>query len=821
MEGAEAYALYTITFVTDGSAVAPITEKNGTEVTLPDSAKDGFHFEGWYTDSEFAAESKVTSPYTLTASITLYAFFEELSLDGAAVEAAITAATAGVTMEPCYTAASYQTYTDALAAVRAFKNQPATTANLTAYEAALTALDNAVTGLVEAHDYTGEATLTRPVYNEETETWSQGVYTTPCANGPITHPARTEYVDRANYTKYDSVLSQINTLLQEDLTDDVKTALQTAKTAMEAIEQAYVVPEQSILDGLIQDILNTLNENDKITVDEDGNITVDPDTAYNTYTLTVSNNVNSSTLTYTEKAGTQITLTLSLPGYVFKSWSANANLNAETGVYTFPAADDTITAQYVKDLTGNETIAAAQAIITDANDPDTGDDYDDDYIDELEDLLDELDEIKNDPTKLDDVEQLLEDIQELVDDAASNKLYTITWVIDGAIEATKVKVGTTPTHADPTKEGFHFTGWDPAIVAVTGDATYTAQFEENVTGAADYEEYDELFAILEELKDNDAIIEELLEQINGKVDNPLPRDLTADQQDIIDTEVDEIKALLDQIVEKDGNGDYTTNVKESALIHYNVTFYWLTTKLTKTVVKHDPVTPPNVTALYGVEGMESGHYVFDNWTVKGTGSTDFDLEDVTGALELQGNYKLEPHTGSWVEHPATCSSVSWHEIDCTTCGMHFKANTGTETAPHDWTDWVVVEATCAHPGSKTRTCNNDPSHKEVEILPQLNHTDANGDTICDVCGNPTADHRHTDGNGDGKCDTCGGKTNVHVHTDGNHDGVCDGCGCNMDGSFRCNMCSFYEQYRSVPVFGWFVIGFHFFYHLIAQITSWR
>ena len=821
VEGAEAYALYTITFVTEGSPVGSITAKNGTEVSLPDSAKDGFHFEGWYTDSEFAAESKVTSPYTLTASITLYAFFEALSLDAAAVEAAITAATAGVTMEPCYTAASYQIYTDALAAVRAFKNQPATTANLTAYEAALTALDNAVTGLVEAHDYTGEATLTRPVYNEETETWSQGVYTTPCANGPTTHPARTEYVDRANYTKYESVLSQIISLLGEDLTDDVKAALQTAKTAMEAIEQAYVVPEQSILDGLIQEILNTLNANDKITVDEDGVITVDPDTAYNTYTLRITNNVNTDYMEFTKKAGTTAHLNPILSGYTLKGFSANENYNAETGIYTFPQANDTITALYVKDLTGNQTIAAAQAIITDANDPDTGSDYDGDYIDDLEDLLDELDEIKNDPTKLDDVEQLLEDIQELVDAADSNKLYTITWVIDGASETTKVKVGETPTHAAPTKEGFHFTGWDPAIVAVTGDATYTAQFEENVTGAADYEEYDELFAILVVLKDNDAILPDLLEQINDKVDNPLPRDLTADQQDIIDAEVEAIKALLDRIVEKDGNGDYTTSVKESALVHCSVTFYWLSTKLTKTVIKGDPVAAPNVTAMYGVEGMESGHYVFDKWTIKGSDSTDFDLESIAGDLELEGHYKLEDHTGSWVEHPATCSSVSWHEIDCTTCGMHFKANTGTEKAPHDWNDWVVVEATCAHPGSRTRTCQNDPSHKETEIIPQLSHTDANNDTICDVCGNPTENHQHTDNNGDGKCDTCGAKTNVHAHTDGNNDGVCDGCGSNMDGSFRCNLCSFWEQYKGVPVFGWFVIIIHYIYHLIAQITSWR
>ncbi|MBR6315319.1 MAG: InlB B-repeat-containing protein, partial [Clostridia bacterium] len=809
---------YTITFVTDGSAVADITELYGTEVTLSDSEKDGFHFEGWYADSAYAADSKVTSPYTLTGDVTLYAYFEALSLSSEAVEEAIATATAGVS-GTCYTAATYEAYQSALAAVRAFKDQHATAENLTAYNNALTALDNAVAGLAVEHAYTGEPSLTRPVKDADTGEWGTGTYTWTCAND-AGHPVKTEPVNRANYTQYDAVLAQINTLLEEDYTDDVISALTTAKTAMEAIQQDYVVPEQAQLDAAIQAILNTLGENDKITVNEDGNITVSDD-AYKTYTLTVSNNVNSSTLTYTKKAGEQVVLTLTLAGYTFKSWNENANLNAETGVYTFPAADDTITAQYVKDLTGNETIAAAQAIITDANDPDTGSDYDGDYIDDLEDLLDELDVIKNDPTKLDDVEELLEDIQELVNAADSNKLYTITWVIDGATETTKVKVGDTPTHAAPTKEGYHFTGWDPAIVAVTGDATYTAQFEENVTGAADYEEYDELFAILEVLKDNDAILPELLEEINDKVDNPLPRDLTADQQDTIDAEVEEIKALLDRIVEKDGNGDYTTSVKESALVHCTVTFYWLTTKLTKTVIKGDPVAAPNVTAMYGVEGMESGHYVFDKWTIKGSDSTDFDLESIAGDLELEGHYKLEAHTGSWVEHPATCSNVSWHEIDCTTCGMHFKANTGTEKAPHDWNDWVVVEATCAHPGSRTRTCKNDPSHKETEVIPQLNHTDADGDTICDVCGNPTEAHQHTDANGDGKCDTCGAKTNVHAHTDGNNDGVCDGCGSNMDGSFRCNLCSFWEQYKGVPVFGWFVIIIHYIYHLIAQITSWR
>ncbi len=60
--------------------------------------------------------------------------------------------------------------------------------------------------------------------------------------------------------------------------------------------------------------------------------------------------------------------------------------------------------------------------------------------------------------------------------------YTITWIIDGTEETTTVPYGETPAHADPVKAAtaqysYRFTGWDPAIVPVTGDATYTAVFE--------------------------------------------------------------------------------------------------------------------------------------------------------------------------------------------------------------------------------------------------------------------------------------------------------------------------------------------------------
>ena len=57
--------------------------------------------------------------------------------------------------------------------------------------------------------------------------------------------------------------------------------------------------------------------------------------------------------------------------------------------------------------------------------------------------------------------------------------YTVTWVIDGVEETQTYEYGATPTHEDPVKEGYTFIGWTPEIDVVTGNATYTAVFEEN------------------------------------------------------------------------------------------------------------------------------------------------------------------------------------------------------------------------------------------------------------------------------------------------------------------------------------------------------
>ncbi len=68
--------------------------------------------------------------------------------------------------------------------------------------------------------------------------------------------------------------------------------------------------------------------------------------------------------------------------------------------------------------------------------------------------------------------------------AAVLRKYTITFRDgDNVLESKDWAYGETPTITNPTKSGFSFDGWEPAITAVTGDATYTAKWVEAITFA--------------------------------------------------------------------------------------------------------------------------------------------------------------------------------------------------------------------------------------------------------------------------------------------------------------------------------------------------
>lgn len=73
--------------------------------------------------------------------------------------------------------------------------------------------------------------------------------------------------------------------------------------------------------------------------------------------------------------------------------------------------------------------------------------------------------------------------------------YTITWkdYDETVLETDTVEEGQTPSYswAEPSREGYTFTGWSPAIVPAVADATYTAQYTPvPVTYTITWEDYD-------------------------------------------------------------------------------------------------------------------------------------------------------------------------------------------------------------------------------------------------------------------------------------------------------------------------------------------
>jgi uncharacterized repeat protein (TIGR02543 family) len=68
----KASASDTITFNSEGGvAVVPVTGPVGTEITLPSDTYAGYTFDGWFLAS--SGGKALTSPYTITATTTLYA----------------------------------------------------------------------------------------------------------------------------------------------------------------------------------------------------------------------------------------------------------------------------------------------------------------------------------------------------------------------------------------------------------------------------------------------------------------------------------------------------------------------------------------------------------------------------------------------------------------------------------------------------------------------------------------------------------------------------------------------------------------------------
>ena len=121
---------------------------------------------------------------------------------------------------------------------------------------------------------------------------------------------------------------------------------------------------------------------------------------------------------------------------------------------------------------------------------------------------------------------------------------------------------------------------------------------------------------------------------------------------------------------------------------------------------------------------ETGHS-FGDWIITPATCTAEGNQERTCSVchekETENIPKL-PHTFVWIETTApTCIEDGLETEICSECD-HKSGETqkGKDAFGHDWDDWVItVIPTKTSDGSQTKTCRNDPSHTETEIIDKI------------------------------------------------------------------------------------------------------
>ena len=99
------------------------------------------------------------------------------------------------------------------------------------------------------------------------------------------------------------------------------------------------------------------------------------------------------------------------------------------------------------------------------------------------------------------------------------------------------------------------------------------------------------------------------------------------------------------------------------------------------------------------------------WTTATFSNAAFEVQQKTAAIAAKG------HTYKNTVTAPTCEEKGFTTHTCTECGNSY-TDSFVDAKGHSWGDWVVVKkATNEKEGSKKRTCKNDNTHVETQVIP--------------------------------------------------------------------------------------------------------
>ena len=304
---------------------------------------------------------------------------------------------------------------------------------------------------------------------------------------------------------------------------------------------------------------------------------------------------------------------------------------------------------------------------------------------------------------------------------AEKNSYTITWKNDdgSVIDTTTVEYGVVPTHADATKENtaeytYTFAGWTPEVVAVTGDAEYTATF------TAIKNSYTITWK-----NDDGSVLQSATLEFGSKVVYPsIPaKDYDEDNHYVFNGWKD-----------ADGNiiNPDTTDIFVAGDATFTATF---------TGVQHSYEYAQKADKLTHTGSCECGKTVTENCS---GGESDCENAAVCSFCgEPYGEARGHSYESEVTE--PTCTDKGYTTHICSICDDSY-VDSYVDEKGHDYEGVVTTEPGCETEGVMTYTCKNDNSHTYTDKIDPLDHIDENPvDGKCDraECGKDICKHSTT------------------------------------------------------------------------------